>query len=360
MNFAFRALTALHQFLAPDLYKQGIFAADEDLMSKSFCNDCYSSTCRHCIPQKNITTIPVGESIENIMSNSQKMSDVTSGVKRTILPPPPPTDPIDINKEGNGVIAKANSIIVEADADEFFSCHFCQTKVKGEYLTQHLNAHTHHNDFTQVKPTQTTALATISVSAASTPLLARSNFSEPKCKIPALKSVEHYKFRNIDTACAASSVDQSGRFSDFTVFFFLQEKTSVTDASWRGGGISSSKDQERFIVHIAYDSLEDYFMVSMKISKRSSYSTYDIEDAAPDRICLQKELMTDIKRSLLFFGIPPKVSYKIFRKLFIKNNVNIEYDAAGRACMSETSNSEELNKKLNTKIEYSSYHGYDS
>jgi hypothetical protein len=372
MNFAFRALTALHQFFSPDA------TSDEDCM-KSFCNECYSNKCRHCIPSKTNLEypLPLGNQIENIMASHHPLTEAilaetsklpetgwetvkehcsqASPVKRTILPPPAPSE------EKNA----SSSVIVNANSDEFVPCNFCQLKVKTEYLTQHLNAHTHSftppanqtssaNDTTTVTVKQNAALASISI-----PLLSRGSISEPnKSKIPHIKSTEHYKFRRIDAAVAAASVDQSGRYSDFTVSFLLKEKTSFCDGSWHGGVQYASKDMERFIIHVVYDNMEDYFMVSTKISKRSSFSTYDTEEPAPDRICLQEELLTDIKRSLLFFGIPPRVAYKIFRKLFKNNSVNVEYDKNGRACLSETSNSKEINSKfLPAKQEYS-YHGF--
>jgi hypothetical protein len=359
MNIAFRALTALHQFFAPTAHKN-LFVLDEDLMSKSFCNECYSHNCRHCISTRRAGAVidigePIKDNIEHISACGPNLSPpFRHAPKRTILPPLPPDvkSTALVPRFPDHAIQPKPSIIVDA-RDAFVSCNICNSRVKTEYLTKHLSMHT-HNFTPDVKPMlQSAALATIPY----TPILPQPSIEKDKTRIPHLKAVENFKFRQLDSVCAASSLDQSGRFSDFTVSFFLKEKTSFVDNTWKGGGQYASKDIERFVVHIAYDSVEDYYLVVCKMVKRSQYTSYDNEEPAPEHICNQDELLTDIKRSMLFFGIPPRTAYKMFRKLFKKNSILVEYDKNDRACMSETSNSGELIKKLAPK-EYT-YHGYE-
>lgn len=350
MNFAFRALAALHQFLAPTAHRS-LMNDDEDLMSKSFCNECCSHTCKHCLARHSVIDIgePIPDNIQRISACGPILSPPFSPMpRRTIIPPPPPTALVVPKQETK------QSIIIDAKFDDFVSCNFCQNKVKKEYLTQHFSMHT-HNFTPRSKPIeQAAALATIH-----TPLLPRhTEAPKDKTKIPHLKSVEHYVFRHIDAISAASSVSQSGRISDFTVSFFLKEQTTFTDVSWRGSGQYTSKDNQRFVIHIAYDSVEDYYLVVCKMVKRSQYSLYDTEELTPEHICNQDELLTDIKRSMLYFGIPPKTAYKMFRKLFKKPDISIEYDKNNRACMSETSNSSELLQKIAPK-ETSYHYGYE-
>jgi hypothetical protein len=362
MNFAFRALTKLHQFLAPTAHRN-LF---EDIsMSKSFCNTCYKHDCQHCEPRRhNVIDLGehIGDNIEHIsaLGPSNLSPPFRHSPRRTILPPPPPdiksTALVPRFPDPTEAIPAKPSIIVDTKLVNFVACSICNCKVKIEYLTQHLSMHT-HNFTPKVKPMeQATALATIP----HTPLLSRTvETSKDKTRIPQLKAVENFKFRQLDSVCAASSADQSGRYSDFTVSFFIKEKTTFSDTTWKGGGQYATKDIERFVVHIAYDSVEDYYLVVCKMVKRSQYTSYDNEEPAPEHICYQNELITDIKRTMLFFGIPPRTAYKMFRKLFKKNSINTEYDKNDRACMSETSNSGELTKKLAPKeYSYSAYEGH--
>ena len=180
---------------------------------------------------------------------------------------------------------------------------------------------------------------------------------------PKLSPIEHFKFRKIDAACAASSMSKDSRYSDITVVLFLKEKTSVSSGYYSGTNTSSTyKDFERLSIHTVYDSLEEYYTTTIKLLKRSSFSSFDNEENVPDRICLNaKELREEIKKAFLFFGISPKAAYKQFRKLF-KQKLVIDYDDDNRASVARTENCEELFERLNKKPDYSGYaggmHGY--
>jgi hypothetical protein len=107
-----------------------------------------------------------------------------------------------------------------------------------------------------------------------------------------------------------------------------------------------SKDWERICIHIVHDSLEDYFILSVKLLKRANYSSFDNEESIPDRICFQEELQTEIKRALLFFRVDPRAAYKMFRRA-MKEDITIHRNEDGRILVVRSKGMEKLNERLN-------------
>jgi hypothetical protein len=70
--------------------------------------------------------------------------------------------------------------------------------------------------------------------------------------------------------------------------------------------------------------------------------------------------MSEIKKIMLYFGVPPKTAYKIWRKLFRKDIV-IEYDKNNRATAAQTANYAALKEKLkpDTTIYHNNAHDHD-
>jgi hypothetical protein len=237
-------------------------------------------------------------------------------------------------------------------SDDWVHCNLCNSKVFIRYLDSHLKVHIHQHESKTGETKNKTSTALVRVAdAALTSTAPIHSWVQPERKEPQLQSLETYKFRELENVCAAGSVSKTGRYSDFTVIFWGEEKIVVQNSnhySSYGSHTSwTTKDWERLQIHVVYDSVEDYYTVSCKLLRRGSYSSWDNDDCIPDRICYQHELMTEIKRALLFFKVDPKSAYRKFRKLFRKP-VSITYDN-GKALVVQTDGCEELDKKLDNK-----------
>jgi hypothetical protein len=288
---------------------------------------------------KTRSTIPMGPAPE-------------SAAQRVLIPPPPKVP----------TIAGPSSPITKVSDNEWVNCNICKARVNVKYLDAHQKMHigTHSSTSRAIVPASSSATS----STGSITVYSSKNEKKDNSK-PKLSPQEHYKFKHIEDACAASSMSQDGRYSDITVIYWMRDKPNVTTTYYAGGSSSSTYNVgERLSIHVVYDSLEDYYTVTTKLLKRSSYSSWDTEENVPDRICgSPRELLEEIKRALLFFCISPKVAYKKFRKLF-KQELKIDYDASGRACICQTKNCEELFEKLkkaSSSTEYAGhgYHGHE-
>lgn len=286
-----------------------------------------------------LSAFSVGESLGDVMSNF-------AGVKPEPKILIPPSSALSIESRYG-----ANKEMQKVDLkDEWVNCSLCRAKVFIKYLDKHLLVHT--NNFETNNPTTTAIVRHV---ASIPPKQEETKKTENK---PQLNNIERYKFRQLEQACCASSMSRNGRYSDFTITFWEKDKPTVHSVVYSGGVTSyASKDWERFTIHIAYDSVEDYFTVTSKLLKRSSYSSWDVEDTVvPDRICYQEELFTEIKRALLFFRISPKSAYKHFRRLF-KQELITDLDPNGRAFITQTQNCESLQNRLKKTTTHSG--GYD-
>lgn len=241
------------------------------------------------------------------------------------------------------------------------NCNYCNAKINSKYLDRHYNVCIelrNSKTSTAIVPIKTNTPSSLHSSSTQS----QSSFSpvhnKPTEIKPKVSSLEPYKFKAIETACAASSVSNDGRYSDITVVLWLKEKTSVNTTYHSGGSTSTTcKDWDRLSIHVVYDSLEEYYTSTIKLLKRSSYSSWDNEENVPDRICFDAaELRSEIKRACLFFCISPKVAYKKFRKLF-KSNLVIDYDADNKACIAQTENCAELFDRLKKTTPYTGYQG---
>lgn len=261
-------------------------------------------------------------------------------------------NPLNVGSSNPNLKPMANTIpskVTDISGD-WVTCNLCTSRINIRYLDQHLKVHIYKHPHKGADSTSTTTSASSSTALtriAPTTETQTTSWTYPEKKEPKIQSLETYKFKTLDSVCAAGSQSKAGRYSDFTLVFWGEEKTVVQNSNYYGYGSYSSytsKDWERLHIHVIYDSVEDYYTVSCKILRRSSYSTYDSDDCIPDRICYQHELMTEIKRALLFFRVSPKVAYKKFRKLF-KQTFDITY-SDGKALIVQTKNCEDLNKKL--------------
>jgi hypothetical protein len=278
---------------------------------------------------------------------------------------------------------------------DWVKCNLCTSNIHVDYLTGHLKTHAYMaekptpksvSSATQASSTaivrvsdhttsigsggngHTSSSATSSNETSWSSLIAKSNAKDK----PTLQSLETYKFRELKHVCAFGSSSKSNRYSDFTVVFWTDEVSSVQNTSYYGTGYSSyvSKDWERLSIHSVYDSLEEYYVVSCKLSRRGHNSSWDNDDCIPDRICYQNELMTEIKRAMLFFRVNPKSAYRLFRKLF-DQNVKITYDPNdGKVLFAQTESYGELSDRLknsssSTTTTYGQqsmerFHGYEN
>jgi len=244
-----------------------------------------------------------------------------------------------------------------SNVKDWVKCSLCTANIHVNYLTNHLKTHAYT---AQIKDnvssaTQASSAALVRVSdittTTSTPKSTETTWSSVISKSekkPTLQSLEKYKFRELNQVCSASSSSKSGRYSDFTVVFWTNEVSSIQNTSYYGTGYSSyvSKDWERLTIHTVYDTLEEYYTISCKLSRRGQYSSWDNDDCVPDRICYQNELMTEIKRAMLYFRVNPKHAYRLFRKS-MKQDIKITYDPDdGKVLFTQTKSYGELADKL--------------
>lgn len=301
-----------------------------------------------------IASFPISKTEFNMNEEINLASTIPMGkpeqAERVLIPPFPRPPLIQV---------PSVSLDSNLSTDDWVCCSICKAQVCVKYLDGHLKVHTSNYKgvdssrrmgsgtvYTPPKPASSTAITVINKTV------------DEQRFAPKLHPKERYRFRQISQACAASSVTQDGRYSDFTCILWLSEKPTVQYTSYSGGHQSTiSKDKERFAIHIVYDSFEEYFTLNTKFLKRSSYSSWDNEETVPDRICDQKDLADEIKKSLLFFCISPKAAYKQFRKLF-KQELVIDYSENKKACIVQTKNCFELAEKLKTTESYQG-HGYE-
>lgn len=307
------------------------------------CDLCGLFQCRH-VRDMEYTT---GDSLDDVLKTMDSMSEfvsprdqdglpvrdtepkirVDAAPKRQIIPPPPrvqiATQPvgtkIDINKDDTG----------------FVVCNLCKSNIARSYLNMHMKGHT-----SSIEKKTSVALVPRPIDTKPMP---QTITTKPKQTI---KSVEVYRFKKIETACAAATVSNNRRYSDFTCVLWLEPKLSSYGGHYAGGHVSYSKEQERLIIHAIYDSLEEYYTISCKILERSSFGTFDREaGVVPDRVCYQEDVMVEIKKMLLFLNVSPKAAYKHFRLLF-KQDIITEANKAGSIYIAQTANSIELTEKL--------------
>ncbi|SRR5258708_4626755 len=307
------------------------------------CEQCKLYGCRHVNPrlaprQSDITELGslgslgdfVGEPMQDFSGIRTRVANPRASNDRVIIPPTVPP----VNRE-------LQSINMQ---NEWVNCNICKSRVFIKYLDQHLRAHTH-----TYQPTST-AIVKVEQSNV-TPQTIVSTTKKEESIIPKLDKPEPYRFRQLEQACCASSVSNDGRYSDFTIVFWEKDKQTVQSTVYSGGNTSyTTKDWERFSVHVVYDSLEDYFTLACKLLRRSAYGTWDNEDAIPDRICYQDELITEIKRALLFFRISPKDALDHFIVLWNEQQLIISYDENGRAFITQTENCRELDARLKKNV----------
>jgi hypothetical protein len=229
-------------------------------------------------------------------------------------------------------------------ADAWITCNICKARVFSKYQTNHMKVHVQTYTPKMRVATQSTAITRIPNTTEST-----TDYHHPATVVyqrPHLQPVEHFQYRQIEDVCISSSTNKTNRYSDITIVFWGKEFTTASSPSYAGGTSSYvSKDWERFQIHIAYDSLEEYYTIQSKLLKRSTYSTFDNEDVSvPDRICEQHELAREIKRSLLFFKISPRNAYKLVRRLF-KGEQDISYKD-DKAFLTQSSNCKALIERL--------------
>lgn len=296
----------------------------EPIRSSSYTKDC-NVWCHKC-------KYYVAERGEPCVAERGQFSGSNSGECVSARKPWPQTRVLIPPTNKDNTIQKLNT------ETNWVNCSICKNKVLISYLDQHLKVHTRNYEPTPIS----NSTAIVKVQHTITPI---TTINKPDTSKPKLEKKEHYKFRPLDQLCFASSTSKSGRYSDFTIIFWEQERPSVQTTSYMGGGSSYiTKEWERFSIHIVYDSVEDYYTVSPKLLKRSGYSTYDSEDTIPDRICSQEELFTEIKRALLFFKISPRTAYILFRKL-MRENLVISYED-NKALVCQSKNCETLSERL--------------
>ena len=248
--------------------------------------------------------------------------------------------------------AESRVISPKVAKHDYVSCNICKAVVKVDFLDSHLSVHLQtytprasHNIHTPIRHSEmsrSTALAKVDRTPVQT-----STFTPLKQpEKPVLSPKEHFKFREVDTACASASMTQDSRYSDFTLVVFMKEKTTVSSTvRYAGGSPYTTKESERLSIHVVYDSVEDYFTTTTKLMKRGAYSTFDEENVVPDKLIDQKDIAMEIGKALLFFCISPRSVYKAFRRVIRKGEFTLTREN-GKALLMQTGNSGELAERL--------------
>lgn len=401
MGKAFRLLLFLHSWIRwEQIVDSGKVTALEKQMTNKRCSVCGLYGCRHVNPRLPPMILSTGENVGEAMStveptvvenDSARVPTIPMGAtpesnKRVLVPPPPPVPKVIgvslVPKQLPPPVLVAGSrtpdysaallrepvtsgIIVEPTPapignkdlqsinmkTDWVNCNICRARVYIRYLDMHLKVHTHNFEPSNVTHSGggTTSTAIVRSYSGNNPTTITtpppSSFKKESSATPNLSRIETYKFRQLEQACCAASVTRDGRYSDLTIVYWSEEKPGVVNASYTGSTSYTTKDWERFSIHIVYDSVEDYYTLTSKLLKRSPHSIYDNEEACPDRICEQKELFSEIKRALLFFRISPKAAYKHFRRLFSAPMI-IQHDDNGKVVFTQSKNCEILQERL--------------
>lgn len=186
---------------------------------------------------------------------------------------------------------------------------------------------------------------------------------EPKKPTVKLSELHTFSFRKIREITWLSSCSSDGRLSDVLISIWFMP----TPSTYHGGHYGASANStmyyhERLNLHLVYDSRDNYFIVSAKILKRSSYSTFDTDEAiVSERLCLPEELCADLKRILIYFAVPPRAVFKRFRKM-MQDDFIIQYDeTSGQAVFALSNHHQKLleETKNSSKFEEDDdYRGY--
>jgi hypothetical protein len=204
-------------------------------------------------------------------------------------------------------------------------CNFCKHEIMVQYLDSHLV--THINTFVAPsKPMQIAKTPEKSIEKITSDTIRKLEKNDIK-----INPIERYKCRNIENVSASASSSKDGRFSDFTMTFWLSERMDVYANHYVGvSHYQPVNTCERLVVHITYDMIDDYYSMLAKIVKRSSYSQWDYEELnnnVPERLCFdQKELFSEIRNAMLFYRISPTAALKRFVKLMKTSDFDIEHD----------------------------------
>lgn len=328
------------------------------------CDLCQLYGCMHVNPR----LPPSRDAMSSFCKVEEETPKITSTLPmgptteaNAVIIPQAPKTPMIHDAYAKAIQSGKNQVIDMKD--EWVHCNLCKANVYIKYLDDHLKIHI--NQFEPTVPITGQSTSSLAPSSNVAPMRrvitpVSTTQNEPaKKQIQSIRPSDSYKFRQLEQACCASSVSRDGRYSDFTIIFWEKEKPTTQSVVYHGGSTSyTSKDWERFCVHVVYDSLEDYYTFSAKLMRRSQYSSWDNEDVVPDRICFQNELFSEIKRAMLFFRISPLSAYRHFRKLFNKP-IAIDYDSNGRAVIVQSQNCDALNERLKKESE-TKYNNYGS
>lgn len=365
----------------------------DNMMSTPQCDKCGLYSCSHKTElTQPITSVSLGESVGNSLAEEQStririgpiqqknticmhcsktVSDenfcsecgepLYTNVMKPSLTIPAIASPV-INERSEEKDSKENTTKTSKSKEEgIIKCSYCELDVVKKYITAHLK--THINDYVPYVKEMPEAKEETSAQLTKPLQLEASVISSLSDKDDvSLKTVEHFRYREIDNISISASSSEDNRFSDFTVSVWLKDKISAYSTYHTGGGWENSKEFERIVINTTFDAIDEYYSVSVKLMKNSQYSAYSGEEAIPERLCFdQTEISEEIKRALLFFKVPPRSVYKRFRKA-IRNTDNfiIDRDEKGRVEYVQTANTSDLfallkSKQTSTVTRYPNY-----
>jgi len=349
-----------------------------DLMSTAQCNICFLYSCEHKVEReqqikpmdlgdqigvkltdvKNVTTINIKNPDVNITCIECR-AEVSSnafctncGVSLIGIRISEPIKEPEIIKQPEMKNSKSDDKI----KDLTIKCNYCDLVIIKKYLDAHLKMHI---DNFVAEPEEKISLAQNNITSINTNPAQQPAILKLVEKLSAgltdkddisLKEVVRFKYREIDNVSVSASSSKDQRFSDFTATVWLKERTGAYSTGYAGGSYLASKDFERVVIHTTFDAIDEYYSVSVKLLKQNQYSSYDVEEAVPERLCFdQTEISSEIKKALLFFKIPPRSVYKRFLKTIRSQEFLIERDDDGRIEYVQTENTNDLVSALKEK-----------
>ena len=298
------------------------------------CGACgsFNTICPHRdLPKEQLMLKSSEESPNNSATTSTAIEETISPKKKAKLI----LDGFQINASSD---TKYTALTTLNGGNEWAICKLCEHNVCIRFLDEHMKVHLFDFDsktvslssaLTDTKPKSTSSALVPTTSIIHTPTPTSSSFSQSfkdEKKDISIRTRERYIYRTYNNYCFTSNTSRSRKTSDFTFILWEDDKVSVRSNGYGGmGGHSiTSKDLERCIIHAVYDAEEEYYTLSVKIVRRSSYSSVDnIEVSLPERICYQNELLPEMRKALLYLGISPRGAYKKFLKLQKQEHIHM-------------------------------------
>lgn len=248
----------------------------------------------------------------------------------------------------NGVVkmpcsASQQTSLPIAKNQRFESCSFCGGSIVDIMLNHHLLRHVEgdhsllnianfqrktpeRSPSTQVR-VATTSVQPELVPKDRSPTELRNFFKVDEIPHTKIKPTERFRFRALHDVSWCSATSTSGRYSDFNLIVWMKESLRAHNTGYSGGSHTHTYiSRDRLNIHLVYDRVEHYYTISNRNFRRNEFSNFELDETlVPDRICEQHELISEIRKILLYYNIPPRAVLKRLLKV-LREDMNIDID----------------------------------